>query len=72
MSGFKLEISGDLKTISICATDIAELILSLQHTLSILGVSHAHTDDAVDRIYSNSLEIGDICNDILGSLEDFA
>lgn len=69
----KIEISAlkdeHLKTISICATDIAEHILSLQHTLSILGVSHVHTDDAVDRIYSNSLEIGDICNNLLGRRE---
>lgn len=61
-----MEITEDLKTISRCATEIVELILYLQHTLSTLGVSHVHTDDAVDRIYSNSLEIGDICNDLLG------
>lgn len=47
----KLEVSVmELTTIRICATHIAQQILSLQHTLSVLGISHVHTDDAIDRI----------------------
>lgn len=62
----KLEVSViDITTIRICATHITEQILSLQHKLSVLGISHVHTDDATDRIYSESLEIEDMCNNLL-------
>lgn len=63
----KLEVNVmEITTIRICATHIAEQILSLQHKLSVLGISHEHTDDAVDRIYSDSLEIEDMCKNLTG------
>lgn len=63
----KLEVTVmDMTIIRICATNITEQIRSLQHTLSVLGISHVHTDDAIDRIYSNSLEIEDMCKDLIG------
>lgn len=62
----KLEVSViDITTIRICTAHITEQILSLQHKLSVLGISHVHFDDVADRIYSDSLEIEDICNNLL-------